>query len=453
MTPQTPLHGQLSDASAYSRVVSDAIETHIVNDDFFAGSLEGIEICLLFQRLHFAHARFQKVWLSLRRTIALAEIIGLPRASMDRSVTSGWTRNGHTREEAGALLWQAACTMERLAGCMFGLSITTKMDPTPTDRPVFSGTHLVPEAYFCRLADIAGKIPALDDLYARGQPHFQVRDMVLKIDGEFQELASLAPRSWWDMHTNQDKITPDLVFQYFHQYFTARAHLQPALNNDGSNIYAYSHMICTEACRNVAVRYATLRRLVLGGFFPVRLFDVQALTAAVFLLCTCYRPGISPEMEAARTPPSQVLVWQIVDSMDSASEGITGQFAQEAARTIRSLSTLLSSDSATEARSVSLTVPLLGRIHVKRQDAKPRPAESLARSFAVPPQTIGTHDVVSVPLPRSGTTDAMPLSTDPDSWSMEIDEVLPFLTDDFYAPDQWQILGDDNTSGFGFEYV
>ncbi|KAK5757195.1 hypothetical protein LTS12_012711 [Elasticomyces elasticus] len=91
------------------------------------------------------------------------------------------------------------------------------MDPTPRDRPVFSGPYLVPEAYFCRLADIAGKIPALDDLYARGQPPFQVRDMVLKIDGEFQELASLAPRSWWEMHPIQDKITPDLVFQYFHQ--------------------------------------------------------------------------------------------------------------------------------------------------------------------------------------------------------------------------------------------
>lgn len=52
--PQSALHdlsGQLSDTSAYSRAVSDAIETYIVNDDFIAGSLEGIEICMLFQRL------------------------------------------------------------------------------------------------------------------------------------------------------------------------------------------------------------------------------------------------------------------------------------------------------------------------------------------------------------------------------------------------------------------
>jgi hypothetical protein len=45
------LNGQLSDASAYSKTVSDAIEIYIVNDDVLAGSLEGNEVCLLFQRL------------------------------------------------------------------------------------------------------------------------------------------------------------------------------------------------------------------------------------------------------------------------------------------------------------------------------------------------------------------------------------------------------------------
>jgi hypothetical protein len=136
--------------------------------------------------------------------------------SADRSEKSGWTRKGQTREEAGASLWQAACNMDRLAGCMFGLPMTTKMYPFPTDRPVFVGTQLVPQAYFCRLADIAGKIPALDDLYAKGQPSLQVCEIVLNIDRELRELASLAPKSWWDVDPNQKRITPDSIFQYFH---------------------------------------------------------------------------------------------------------------------------------------------------------------------------------------------------------------------------------------------
>ncbi|KAK0366020.1 hypothetical protein LTR02_006461 [Friedmanniomyces endolithicus] len=443
LAPQSSLHGQLSDASAYSKTVSDVIETYIVNDDFFAGSLEGIE----------------KVWLSLRRTIALAEIIGLPRASVtpsgNQSGNTAWTSNGQTREEAGALLWQTACTMERLAGCMFGLPITAKMNPFPTERPVFVGTHLVPQAYFCRLADIAGKIPALDDLYAKGRPSHQLCSMVLNIDSEFRDLASLAPRSWWDVHPNPERITVDLVFQYFHQYFTARAHLQLALNNDATNIYAYSHIVCTEACRNLAVRYAALRPLVLGGFFPVRLFDVQALTAAIFLLHTCYCPGSSQTIEAAQSPTSRVLIQQIVESMDLASHGITGHFAQEAARTIRSLAALLSNNSTTDSPYISLRVPLLGRIHVRRQDAKPKSAESLAGSSAAPPPTSGTRDAASMLLLRSGrSANVAPLeavANDPNSWSIEISEVVPFLTDGAYAPDQWLMLGDLDTGDFSFE--
>ncbi|KAK1059320.1 hypothetical protein LTR74_012718 [Friedmanniomyces endolithicus] len=461
LAPQSSLCGQLSDASAYSKTVSDVIETYIVNDDFFAGSLEGIEVCLLFQRLHFAHARFQKVWLSLRRTIALAEIIGLPRASVtpsgNQSGNTAWTSNGQTREEAGALLWQTACTMERLAGCMFGLPITAKMNPFPSERPVFVGTHLVPQAYFCRLADIAGKIPALDDLYAKGRPSHQLCSMVLNIDSEFRDLASLAPRSWWDVHPNPERITVDLVFQFFHQYFTARAHLQLALSNDARNIYAYSHMVCTEACRNVAIRYPALRPLVLGGFFPVRLFDVQALTAAVFLLHTCYCPGSSQTTEAAQTPSSRVLIQQIVDSMDLASQGIAGHFAQEAARTIRSLAALLSNNSTTDSSYISLRVPLLGRIHVRRQDTKPKSAESLAGSSAAPPPTRGTRDAASTPLLRSGRTGKVAprdaVANDPNSWSMEISEVVPFLTDDAYTQDQWLMLGDFNTGDSGFEHI
>lgn len=160
------------------------------------------------------------MWLSLRRTIAPAEIIVLPRNSVyvpsaDRSENPACTRRGQTREEAGASLWQAACTMYRLAGCMFGLHITTRMYSLPTDGPVFVGTQLVPEAYFCRLADIAGKIPVLDDLYVKGQPSLQVCEMASDIDRELRELASLAPKPWWDLVANEKTVTPDRVFQYF----------------------------------------------------------------------------------------------------------------------------------------------------------------------------------------------------------------------------------------------
>ncbi|OQO01527.1 hypothetical protein B0A48_12562 [Cryoendolithus antarcticus] len=332
------------------------------------------------------------------------------------------------------------------------------MAPFPIDRPVFVGMHLVPQAYFCRLADIAGKIPALDDLSIKGRSSRQACDMVLSIDQEFRELTSLAPMSWWDVRPNEKKVTLDLVLQYFQQYFTARAHMQLALHNDRSNTYAYSHMVCTEACRDLAVRYAALRPLVLGGFFPVRLFDVQALTAAIFLLHTCYSPGSSQGMDSTRTPPSLVLIQQVVDSMDLASKAIGGgHFAQEAARTIRSLSALLSNNHSTDSRYVSLRVPLLGRIHIRRQDPNLTSEEFSTGSSALPPQMQEPESAASMQVLETGAlANAMPLdgmTTDPNSWLMEISGVLPFLSHDAHAPDQSQMLGDFDTESFGFDQV
>jgi hypothetical protein len=57
-------------------------------------------------------------------------------------------------------------------------------------------------------------------------------------------------------------------------------------------------------------------------------------------------------------------------------------------------------------------------------------------------------------LQSDGAANLTPLSVmanDPASWSMGISEVLPFLTDDAYATDQWLMLGDFDTGGFSFE--
>lgn len=207
----------------------------------------------------------------------------------------------------------------------------------------------------------------------------------------------------------------------------------------------------------MAVRYTTLRPRLLGGFFPVRVFDLQALTAAIFLLHISYGPRSSQEIEPTRISPSHVLIQQIVDSMDSVSEGKQGQFAQEVAHTIRSLSALLSNNYTTDSRYVSLRVPLLGRIHVSRQDGKPKASDQLAGRFTMQSEAYGTYDANSLPLLQSGsTTNATSLNAvakSPQRWSMEISKVVPFLMDDPHASDQWLTLGGFNMGGFGFEQM
>ena len=65
----------------------------------------------------------KKLWITLRRVMALAELIGLPRAAL-RSTTSRLTSGPSPNETAGddvgsqraAALWKSICSIDRLMG-------------------------------------------------------------------------------------------------------------------------------------------------------------------------------------------------------------------------------------------------------------------------------------------------------------------------------------------------
>lgn len=61
-----------------------------------------------------------KVWLSLRRCIALAELIGMPRtARMVNASTSSEPARIMPRQQAAAAVWESICVVDRIAGLMF----------------------------------------------------------------------------------------------------------------------------------------------------------------------------------------------------------------------------------------------------------------------------------------------------------------------------------------------
>lgn len=314
------------------------------------------------------------------------------------------------------------------------------MYPFPTDEPLLLHNHtVVPQAFLARVADIASRVQGLEDLYDAGQPSLELCDKVLQIDQELRVLASMPPKAWWELDPNT--LSAAHILQFFHQYFTARAHLQLALRKDGSNTYAYSYMVCTDACRNLASQYTILRRLMPAGFFPVRVIDIQALTAAIFLLHSGKSRASSADSEAARVPSTAALVNGILETMDSVSSSTGGHFAREAASAVRSLRTLLESD---VPQTLSLKIPLLGQINVSRQAAKQHSTYQTAGHDARGPEALlgegragALQNSQETRLPDAGVTDLT-------MWSMEISEVVPFLTDEAYGADHWLSIGDFN---------
>lgn len=94
-----------------------AVEHTIVAHTGLASTIEGISTTVLYLRLQLGFGAVKTLWLTLRRTIAIAELIGLPRAWYHRPMPHAETTliDGVTDKIA---LWESICATDRLASMM-----------------------------------------------------------------------------------------------------------------------------------------------------------------------------------------------------------------------------------------------------------------------------------------------------------------------------------------------
>jgi hypothetical protein len=218
-----------------------------------------------------------------------------------------------------------------------------------------------------------------------------------------------------------------------------------ATSRDSSTKYAYSFMVCQSACRDLARRYVHLRVSLPSGFFASRVLDIQALTAAIFLLSTTY--GSNEGQQSFRNGDGNAvmeLIRGMTQTMDSVSNKPTGDFARKAAAAIRSLEHFLASPSTTESQSLSLKLPLLGKLQVSRRN---NPQSNASGPIANTMQPQG-GDVPSTTGPSAGwplgynndttMTSGDLLASDTGSWLMQLSNEPPFL-DDFDSMNTWPL--------------
>ena len=386
------------------------------------------------------------MWLLSRRIIALAELIGLPRASMviashqDSLAGASLSHVQSWRQKAG--VWESICTIERIASLMWSLPIATINYPLPKLPVVDPQGQVNPQSYLYNLADIASRVLELDNIYSSGRPLTELFDAVVATDQELRSLASLTPKSWQKIYWSELSI--DALLQYWHQYLTVRTHIQLALKHEEGQQFAFNFITCLEACQELARRYVSMRPVLPAGFFANRVFDLQAFTATVFLLLASYRTkhGSSTFPQAIDVSVTTGLVGQVVSMMGFAADRAGGDFAHQAVNAIRSLSSLLQRSQTSESQKITLSLPLIGRIHVSRKSYAARtvlkqPHPSPAQQPQGPWQNTTS---VTGPTPNAqamsfGSSDFH--SMDSLSYSMEIPEIYPFLTDETFETEQW----------------
>lgn len=344
------------------------------------------------------------------------------------------------RRKAASLLWESIRSIDRISGLMFNLPLGTAYYPFPVPETLMVDGKVHPPSALARLAAVAARIQEIDDFHASRRPPHEIFDKVLKIDQDLQVFASMTPADWW---APSAAVGAEQLLQYWHQYMIVRTHVQLATRGDESGQYAYNHMRCLEACRSMAVRYARLRVALPAGFFACRLLDLQALTPALFLLQTSYRPSFSAapymQMDSAQSPAA--LVQGMLATMDTVSDQSSADFAREVSAAIRSVIDLYENSAGGEERTLTLRVPLLGKIQVGRKHAAPKAAapRMQAPSMNGQGQQTATSTFGGQHATQPSALDAFPPADFDASnsldWIMEISDDFPFLPDEVNGSD------------------
>jgi len=187
----------------FAEAVKRTVERHIMSHDSILGTVSGLETAMMFMRLNLSAGVLQKSWLGLRRIIAIAELIGLPRASriVQIRAAEGTSVNDHIMV-AKARLWESICSVERLAGTLMNFPITTRSHLLAPQQSLVLNGKVNAAAYWLMLSNIAIQVQELDDLQAALGAETELYARVIRLDNELQVLASSTPKDWWSPNTS-----------------------------------------------------------------------------------------------------------------------------------------------------------------------------------------------------------------------------------------------------------
>ncbi|KAF7590712.1 hypothetical protein BBP40_002503 [Aspergillus hancockii] len=348
------------------RKIANTVESTLLCHDRLLGTIEALGMAVHFVRLQIGQGNFQKAWVKLRHVIAIAELMGLPKVFQAVRLN----RTGHTDEASlhRGQLWEVMCNVDRLLGIMMNLPPGTARYQLATTTPLIVNGVVQPQVYLSNLLSIAVRVYELEELNLTQEPTTKVHMTTLEISQALGDLANQTPNAWW-ARDEQSPVAAEDVVQFMHHSVIMRVYLPLALQHTLGNGFVYARLPCINACESVARRYLSLRQKLPAGLFMSRVLDLQALTAAAVLLLLSHHI-LSADRHSIRVDKKHIheLIVAVIELLGERSKDpINSQFAAEAFNTLCALKQLLQQDDHTaEFQTLTVTVPLLGKIHIRR---------------------------------------------------------------------------------------
>lgn len=259
----------------------------ISSDETLVTSVDGLE-CLVLQGIFYNNdGKLRSAWLSYRRALNVAQILGLHR------LAPGVAHDSETESRARHI-WNHIIYADRYLSLMLGMyhgitDVALDFQRCPSETPSSSSMDLL-----CR---IAGSIIERNQTFTTVTP-LMVR-MTQTIDSE---LMSIGPPLIADDYTipssgksvERAEGYRKLMTQLWYYQLLASLHLPLLLESGTQRRHDYSRQSCLEASRHMIECYTSIRRLTADSFCCKSL-DFQAFTAAVTLMINILEPGDRPQ--------------------------------------------------------------------------------------------------------------------------------------------------------------
>ncbi|KFA81986.1 hypothetical protein S40288_04373 [Stachybotrys chartarum IBT 40288] len=348
-----------------------AVQRHVASNDDLITCQEGLE-CLLLSAFYLGDGgQLRKAWLTTRRALAMAQLLGLDRAAATlRSCDPSGDPNH--RPQPASLWFRANCS-DRYYSLILGLP-TGSRDASFAAGLDDDGNDEQPIDKLGRLYTvIAGKIAERNEAAAGSS---DVYGLTLALDLDLDRAAQHMNTVWWATPSFAGSLTAcsagateghddDTVLQAARLKLQARHYLMlmlvhlPYLLRDGEGRrYEYNRATCMQAGRAILERFLEFRR-VFVRLVSGRHIDYSALIAAMTLvlgyLRVQNREGKSDEMARDRA-----LVEQVRDTMLDLGARNKDKLSTESADIITQLLPIVEQDNTDkEMKDLQLNVPFL----------------------------------------------------------------------------------------------
>ncbi|KAL2039380.1 hypothetical protein N7G274_008048 [Stereocaulon virgatum] len=335
---ETPVGNRtVSDMSTAEELITryvTAVDELVLSNDELAGTLDGIECMFIQAQYDTNDGRVRQGWLTYRRAIAFAQLLGL-HLSTTRSEQSS------TIAQRKQSIWRALCAGDRhfslILGLPYGISESLINDAVGSNGGFTQSTD-AGKQYVLQLARVAGHI--IDRNLASSSNDALI--LTVKLEGELSDLATSMPSNWWVREIDEEDILPQMctrfVPQFGHHLMRTLLHLPFMLKAATDPRYSFNKIATLESAREMIRIYQLFRPVEDFGSHICRILDFQVFTAAMILVLN--HLGLSQSSCASELRDAEddrVLVSSVTSILQRASLHAGGKVATQAARALEML--------------------------------------------------------------------------------------------------------------------